>query len=81
MLERYIQAVMGGARYKQLEDGTWFAEIPGFQGVWANGSTVETCRQELIEVLEEWIFLKARDKDLLPVVSGVDINIKEVTAV
>jgi predicted RNase H-like HicB family nuclease len=41
-----------------LEDGTWFAEIPGFEGVWANSKTVENCRNELIEVLEEWLILK-----------------------
>lgn len=35
------------AAYKTLEDGTWFAEIPKFPGVWANGKTVESCRKEL----------------------------------
>ncbi len=70
---------MDNAVYKKLEDGNWFSEIPGFQGVWANGLTVETCRKELIEVLEEWIILKLHDNDTLPVVNGMDINIKEIT--
>jgi len=39
------------------------AEIPGFEGIWANGKTVEECRRELIEVLEEWLILKIKDKD------------------
>ena len=43
---------MEKAEYKKLENGTWFAEIPGFKGVWANGDTVEKCRTELLEVLE-----------------------------
>jgi len=51
-----------------LEDGTWFVEIPGFEGVWANGNTVEDCRLELIEVLEEWLILKFKDDDPVPVV-------------
>jgi len=80
MIDRYIKAACEEARYKQLDDGTWFAEIPGFDGVWANGGNVEFCRQELIEVLEEWIMLKTRSGDPLPVVHGVDINIKEVSA-
>jgi predicted RNase H-like HicB family nuclease len=42
------------SKYKMLDDGTWFVEIPGFEGVWANSDTVEDCRMELIEVLEEW---------------------------
>jgi predicted RNase H-like HicB family nuclease len=53
-----------------LEDGTWFVEIPGFEGVWANGNTVEDCRLELIEVLEEWLILKFKDDDPVPVVNN-----------
>ena len=45
--------------------------IPGFQGVWANMTTVEECRQELVEVLEEWLILKIRDRDSIPIIEGV----------
>lgn len=58
MLQKYIQNALKDSKYKMLEDGTWFVEIPGFEGVWANGNTVEDCRLELIEVLEEWLILK-----------------------
>lgn len=53
MLQKYIDTALKKAEYKKLEDRTWFGEIPGFQGVWANGNSVKECRQELIEVLEE----------------------------
>ncbi len=76
MLKDYIELAIEGAEYKKLEDGSWFAEIPGFQGVWANGKNVEACRRELIEVLEEWIVLKIRDREPVPVIKGVDVNIK-----
>ena len=65
----------------RLENGTWFAEIPGFKGVWANGKTVEECRKELVEVLEEWLILKLRDADPIPLVKGYEISIKKVTSV
>ncbi|MEK7822127.1 MAG: type II toxin-antitoxin system HicB family antitoxin, partial [Planctomycetota bacterium] len=58
MLVEYIQGALEKAEYKKLDDGSWFAEIPGFEGVWANGKTVEECRKELVEVLEEWLILK-----------------------
>jgi hypothetical protein len=58
MLLEYTQKALEKAEYKKLDDGTWFAEIPGFEGVWANGNTVEECRTELLEVLEEWLILK-----------------------
>jgi len=66
------------AEYKKLDDGTWFAEISGFEGVWANRKTVEECRKELVEVLEEWLILKLRDGDPIPKVKDIEINIKEV---
>jgi len=78
MLVDYIQVALENAEYKKLEDGTWFAEIPGFEGVWANGKTVEECRKELVEVLEEWLLLKIRDRDPIPRLKGIEISIKEV---
>ncbi|MEK6692479.1 MAG: type II toxin-antitoxin system HicB family antitoxin [Nitrospirota bacterium] len=78
MLVEYIQAAIETAEYKKLDDGSWFAEISGFEGIWANGKSVEECRKELIEVLEEWLILKLKDKDPIPVVKGININIKEV---
>jgi len=80
MLTEYIQKALEKARYKVLEDGTWFAEIPGFQGVWANAASVEECRRELTEVLEEWLVLKIRDRNPIPEIEGVAIEIKEVAA-
>ena len=36
ILTGYIQAAMRQARYEVLpEDGTYYGEIDGFQGVWA----------------------------------------------
>ena len=80
MLTEYIQKALEKAHYKVLEDGTWFAEIPGFQGVWANAKTVEECRTELKEVLDEWLVLKIRDHDQIPEIEGIEIRIKEVAA-
>jgi predicted RNase H-like HicB family nuclease len=63
MITQYIQAQFKKATYKILEDGIYFGEIPGLKGVWASGKTLEICRQELQEVLEEWILLKLIDGD------------------
>ncbi|GFP27682.1 type II toxin-antitoxin system HicB family antitoxin [Candidatus Hakubella thermalkaliphila] len=60
MLLEYTQKALEKAEYKKLDDGTWFAEIPGLEGVWANENTVEECRTELLEVLEEWLILKSQ---------------------
>ncbi|MBI5875832.1 MAG: type II toxin-antitoxin system HicB family antitoxin [Deltaproteobacteria bacterium] len=77
MLFEYIQRALETTEYKKLDGGTWFAEIPGFEGVWANGKTVEECRKELMDVLDEWLILKLRDRDPVPNIKGIEINIKE----
>jgi predicted RNase H-like HicB family nuclease len=80
MILEYITKVIERTSYKLLDDGTWFAEIPGFDGVWANAQTVESCRKELIEVLEEWLLLKVRDSDEIPVVEGIQLRITRNSA-
>ena len=37
---------------------------------------MEGCRQELLEVLEEWLILKIRDGDEIPPINGIEIKIK-----
>ena len=78
MITEYCQKALKKAQYRKLEDGTWFAEIPGFTGVWANGESVEGCRIELIDVLEEWLILKLRDQDTIPQVEGLRLEIRKV---
>lgn len=76
MLIDYIQAAMGHATFKTYPDGTYFGEIPGLQGVWATGPTLEACREELQEVLEDWIKIGLYLHHTLPVVDGIDVNVK-----
>ncbi len=42
--------------------------------------TSEGCREELQEVLEEWIILKIRDKDIIPSIGDLEIKIREEAA-
>lgn len=66
MLSEYIAQKLNRAQYKILDDGTYFGEIPGLQGVWASEKTLERCREVLREVLEEWIILKLQNGDRIP---------------
>lgn len=82
MLSQYIQAAMRQAKYKILpDDEGYYGEIPGFQGVWSNADTLEECREELAEVLEEWIFLHLSDNTPLPVVNGLKLSVEKVSEV
>jgi len=69
MLTRYIQAAMGRATDEILnDDGSFYGEIPGFQGVWANTAALEPCRAELQSALEDWILVRVADQQSLPIV-------------
>jgi predicted RNase H-like HicB family nuclease len=60
MLTEYIRAALQRARYEIMEDGMFYGEIPDCQGVYANAETLEDCREQLREVLEDWIVLGLR---------------------
>ena len=73
MLTDYINAAMTRAKYKIIDDGAYFGEVPRLEGVWANAKTLETCRQELQEVLEDWLIVKLRDGDTIPRIGRVQL--------
>ena len=80
LLAEYIEISMRDAVFKVLCDGTYFAEIPGFEGAWANADTLEDCRQEMREVLEDWILLGIRLGHPIPVVGSINLMAEEKTA-
>lgn len=79
MLTEYIRAAMCRAKYEILSDGTFYGEIPIFQGVYANAKTLEDCHDQLQEVLEGWIILGLRLGHSLPVVDDIDLTVKQET--
>ena len=79
MLTAYINAAMRKAHYEILADGEgYFGTIECLQGVWANADTLEACREELREALEEWIVLGLRMGHPLPEIDGLTLNVQEV---
>ncbi len=80
VIVEYMNKAIEHSSYKKLDDDSWFAEIPGFDGVWANAATVEACRKELLEVLEEWLLLKIHDGDEIPSIDGIQLRITKDSA-
>ena len=70
---------MRAATYEILQDdGSYYGEIPGFQGVWANSSQLRKCEEELEEVLEEWLLLRISRSLPIPAIDGIDLAVKAV---
>jgi predicted RNase H-like HicB family nuclease len=67
MLTKYIDAAMLRAKYEILsDDGSFYGEIPSFDGVYANADTLEDSREELEGVLEAWFLFRVSRNLLLP---------------
>ena len=76
LIEKYKKIAMKTAKVGQLDDGTWYAELPGFPGVWA---TDENSKQNAVialeEVLEDWIVIKIEMNDGdIPILDEIDLN-------
>jgi predicted RNase H-like HicB family nuclease len=80
LVRQYIEAAMRHATYETLaEDSTVYGEIKGFEGVYANAASIETCRAELEEVLEEWVLFRVSRNLELPAVDGVELRVRRVS--
>jgi predicted RNase H-like HicB family nuclease len=74
MFAEYIQAALEKAEYEVIDNPEpFYAHVPGLVGVWATGKTVEDCRKELIEVIEEWIVAKLQWGQPIPPMGGLTI--------
>jgi predicted RNase H-like HicB family nuclease len=81
MLTKYLEAAIRHAHYEILtDDSTYYGEIPECQGVYANARTLEACRNELAEVLEDWLFFRVYKNLPLPKIDGVELRVKKEIA-
>ena len=59
MLIQYIQAALENARYEIINDEEpYYGEVPGLEGVWSSGNTLEECRKNLEEIIDEWVIVR-----------------------
>jgi predicted RNase H-like HicB family nuclease len=74
MIREYVDRALRRAQYDKLDDGTFCAEVPALRGVLATGDTLEECRDQLAEVVEEWVLVRiSRGLDVPPL---DDIEVK-----
>lgn len=81
MIVEYIGAALEKAKYEMIEDEKpFYGEVPGLEGVWATGKTLEDCRKNLAEVIEGWIIIRLRRGLPIPVIGGHKIEMPEELA-
>lgn len=75
-IQRYLTEALKRANVNPLDDGSLYAEIPGFDGVWASDEDLAVCIQQLREVLLDWLVLKIEHEDRdIPVVDDINLNV------
>ena len=80
MLTQYLKTAMRKAHYEILpDDGCYYGEISECNGVYATAPSLEACRDQLEEVLEEWVLFRVHRNLALPVIDGVELAVKEET--
>lgn len=74
-----IAPAMKKAHYEILPEGEgYFGKLEGLTGVWADGDSLEACREELQEVLEEWIIVGLKKGHPIPLIESVNLDVREV---
>ena len=67
MLIQYIQAALENARYEMIDDEEpYYGEVPGLEGVWSSGNTLEECRKNLEEIIDEWVIVRLAKELMIP---------------
>jgi len=74
MITEYIGEAMRRAKYKILEDGTYFGWIEDLIGVWSNGANLSLCQQELQSVVEDWLLLGLKLGHHITPLGDIDLN-------
>ena len=78
MLTQYIQAALDAAHYEMIEDEEpFYAEVPGLEGLWATGKTLEECRKNLSDSIEDWLLFSVAKGLPIPPMEGVNIKVPE----
>jgi predicted RNase H-like HicB family nuclease len=75
MLAHFLDVAMELAHFDIIqEDGTFWGEVPGFQGVWARHQTLAGCQRELREALSDWIALRLKLGLEIPELAQMNLN-------
>ena len=81
MLLQYIQTALECAHYEIIEDEEpFYGEVPSLDGVWATGKSLEECRRNLAEAIEDWVLFSIAKGLPIPALGQVAIHLPEKVA-
>lgn len=79
MITRYVDEALRRARYRQIDGGVFCATVPGLRGVIATGRTLEGCRDQLAEVVEEWVLVRIARRLQVPRLGRITVEVRQAS--
>ena len=79
MITTYLDKALRRARYRQVDGGVFCATVQGLQGVIATGRTLEACRDQLAEVVEEWVLVRVARGLRVPPLGSTKVEVKKAS--
>jgi predicted RNase H-like HicB family nuclease len=76
MISRYIAEALRRAQYRIVDDGLFCATVAGLPGVIATGKRLEACRDQLAEVIEEWLLVRVSQGMRIPRLGAATVQVK-----
>ena len=82
MIREYIAAALQRAHYELIDDEEpYYGEVPGLQGVWASGKSLEECRENLADVIDGWVLVRLSRSMKIPPLGNVTVEVPQEIAI
>jgi predicted RNase H-like HicB family nuclease len=79
LIRQYVDEALKMARYDKLEGGTFYGEVPRLRGVIATANSLERCREQLAEVIEEWVLVRVARRLPVPRLGKARVKVQLVS--
>lgn len=76
MIRHYLEAALRRARYLG-KAGAYTATVPGLRGVIAPARTLEACRDQLQEIVEEWVLVRIAHGLPIPKLGRATVRVRK----
>ena len=79
VITKYIAEALHRAQYRIVDGGVFCATVAGLPGVIATGRTLEACRDQLVEVVEEWLLVRVAQGLRIPRLGSATVQVKRAS--
>jgi predicted RNase H-like HicB family nuclease len=79
MITKYIDEALHRATYAVVDGEAFCATVAGLPGVIAMGRSLEMCRDQLAEVVEEWVLVRVSRGLSVPRLGSVRVQVKRAS--